>query len=208
MNSNMYIENLYKGVNVTDKDSFVDQTQLDSYIPVVDQDVSRLLSLMIRATNAKDILEIGTSIGYSTVSMANMIGEDGRIVTVDFDKTVAKEAFANFKRNSVDHKIELKIGDAKTVIPSLDQMFDIIFLDVDKRLYEPLLDCCIKKLKPNGMLIAEDTLFPVLDLDPKWHYLIEPIEVFNKAVLERTDIISTILPIGDGVTLITKLPTE
>lgn len=78
-------------------------------------------------------------------------------------------------------------------------------IQVDKRLYAPLLDDCVRLLRSDGILVAEDTLFPVLDLDPKWHDLIAPIETFNREILSHPDLKSTILPVGDGVTIAVKI---
>ena len=163
------------------------------------------LGILLKISGAKNILEIGTSIGYSTISMANVIkNTNGMIKTIEFDEIVAKQAKENFERLGVSDYIEVVIGDAKKVLPSLDEQFDLIFLDVDKRLYEPLLNDCVRLLSENGVLVAEDTLFPVLDLDEKWHYLINPIEKFNQAVIDYENLESTILPIGDGVTIAVK----
>ena len=178
---------------------------MKDFIPVVDQDVSRMLSLILRLTKAKKVLEIGTSIGYSTVSMAKILRQNnGTITTVEFDNRVASQAQENLIRAGVDDIIDIKIGDAKEVLPNLTETYDLIFLDVDKRLYKPLLKECIRLLKTGGVLMAEDTLFPVIDLDKKWHYLIPSIEAFNQAVVESKALESTILPIGDGLTIAIK----
>ena len=137
--------------------------------------------------------------------MATALKEwQGKVVTIEFDDQVARQAHLNFERAGVDTIIEQKTGDAREIMPQLSGEFDLIFLDVDKRLYAPLLTDCVRLLRRGGLLVAEDTLFPVLDLDPKWHYLIEPIETFNRLILEQPDLESTILPVGDGVTVALK----
>lgn len=96
------------------------------------------------------------------------------------------------------------MGDAKEIIPSLNGEFDMIFQDVDKRLYPVLFQDCLRLLKKGGILAAEDTLFPVLDLEDKWHNLIEPIKEFNNLVINCKELKSTLLPIGDGVVVALK----
>lgn len=203
---NQYIENLYKTSYGLNKDDYIHNTELQNFIPVVDQDVSRLLALILRLTNAKRVLEIGTSIGYSTVSMAHVLKrQNGSIVTVEYDDAVAKQAKKNFNNSGVQDTIDIKIGDAQKIIPLLNnEEFDVIFLDVDKKLYAPLLNDCIRLLKKGGVLIAEDTLFPVINLEDKWKYLIPYIQEFNEGVVINNKLQSTILPIGDGVTLAIK----
>jgi predicted O-methyltransferase YrrM len=202
---NKYIEDLYKDNEELNKKKFQAETRLQNFIPVIDDDVARLLKLIIGINRARNILEIGTSIGYSTTSMARIVKEfGGHITTIEFDKVVAKQAKENFTKAGVADIIDVKIGDAKEIVPTLNKKYDLIFQDVDKRLYPVLFDDCIKLLKTGGILIAEDTLFPVIDLAPKWHYLIPSINEFNKLVKNDNRLESTILPIGDGVTIALK----
>lgn len=200
-----YITNLYAAKEDLTRKQYADRTELKDFIPTVDDDVARLLKLLLRLIRAKRVLEIGTSIGYSTTMMATALKEwQGKVVTIEYDEQVARQARLNFERAGVDTIIEQKTGDAREIVPQLSGEFDLIFLDVDKRLYAPLLADCVRLLRCGGLLVAEDTLFPVLDLDPKWHYLIEPIEIFNRLVLEQPDLESTILPVGDGITVALK----
>ena len=150
-------------------------------------------------------MEIGTSIGYSTTSMAQIVKEyGGKITTIEYDEKVAAQAKLNFISAGVEDFIELKIGNAEKIIPDMEEKFDLIFQDVDKRLYPLLFDDCLRILKTGGLLIAEDTLFPVLDLDERWHCLIEPIEQFNELVVNCLKLDSTFLPIGDGLIVAVK----
>lgn len=203
--ANKYIANLYKNKADITKNQYHLSAELKNFIPVVDDDVARLLSLIIQLSHSKKILEIGTGIGYSTVSMAKVIKKyGGKIVTIEFDKPSAGQAEKNFEKAGVSDFIELKIGDARELISHMDREFDLIFQDADKRLYPELFVDCMRLLKPGGILIAEDTLFSVIDLDPKWSHLIAPIDEFNHLVVNSPDLESTILPIGDGVTLAIK----
>lgn len=179
---------------------------MKNFIPIIDDDVARLLSIIIQLSHTKKILEIGTGIGYSTVSMAKIIKEyGGKIITIEFDKPSANQAMRNFEKAGVSDFIELKIGDAQELISKIKGKFDLIFQDADKRLYPKLFVDCLRLLKTGGILIAEDTLFPVIDLDSKWSHLIAPINEFNHLVVNSPDLESTILPIGDGVTIAVKI---
>lgn len=200
-----YIENLYKNDNDMNRRAFIEGTELKDFIPVVDDDVARTLKLIINMLKPKKILEIGTSIGFSASSMAREVKEyGGRIITIEYDEKVAKQAEQNFKKQGLDNIVEIKVGDAKEIIPNLNGEFDMIFQDVDKRLYPVLFQECLRLLKKGGILAAEDTLFPVLDLDDKWHNLIEPIEQFNNLVVNCKELKSTLLPIGDGLIVAVK----
>ena len=202
---NKYINDLYQKQENDSQSRYISKTELKEFIPVVDEDVARLLKLLLKVTRAKRVLEIGTSIGYSTTSMAKVVKEfGGKIITIEYDHNVAEQAQKNFERAGVAEVIEIKVGDALQILPELKGEFDFIFQDVDKKLYSILFDDCLRLLKKGGLLVAEDTLFPVIDLDPKWHYLIPHIEKFNKLVVESSQLDSTILPIGDGVTIAQK----
>jgi Predicted O-methyltransferase len=195
-----YIRGLYEQHERLNRKNFIEQTRLKDFIPVVDDDVARFLKVTLRAVQPKRILEIGTSIGYSATSMALVAKEfGGTITTVEYDETVAEQARQNFIRAGIDSCVDLKIGDAREIIPSLTGPYDLIFLDVDKHLYPALFKDCVRLLRPGGVFLAEDTLFPVLDLEEKWHDLIEPIEEFNQLVTAEPELDSTLLPIGDGV---------
>jgi len=200
-----YIEELYQHRTPLSRQVYEALTELSDFIPVVDNDVARCLQLLLRITKAQRVLEIGTSIGYSTTMMAQVMRENGgRITTIEFDEKVVKQAQINFERAGVADLIKIQIGDARVLVPQLQGTFDFIFQDVDKHLYPELFNDCVRLLKQGGLLVAEDTLFPVIDLDPKWHHLIAPIEEFNHLVVDCSKLESTILPVGDGVTIAIK----
>jgi predicted O-methyltransferase YrrM len=202
---NEYINGLYRQQDQLSQAEFIAQTQLKDFIPVVDDDVARFLKLLIRITRPQRVLEIGTSIGYSTVCMAQMLREyGGRLTTLEYDPVVAAQARQNFIRTGVADWIDLRVGDACQIVPTLAGPYDLIFQDVDKRLYPLLFDDCLRLLRSGGILVAEDTLFPVLDLDEKWRELIAPIRQFNAMVVGSPALQSTLLPIGDGVIVAVK----
>jgi predicted O-methyltransferase YrrM len=201
-----YINALYETRGFS-REGYIEATELQEFGTIVDDDVSRMLYVLARLTHARRILEIGTSIGYSTVSIANAIkGYDGTIVTIERDQHVARQAMKNFERAGVAQNIEVTIGDAREIVPRIRERFDLIFQDVgDKELYPLLFDDCVRLLKPGGLLLAEDTLFPVMELDSKGTRFVAPIQKFNEMVADSSFLESTILPIGDGLTIAVKM---
>lgn len=201
-----YIEGLYREDDSIKRRCFIDKTGWKDFVPVVDDDVARFLRLMLQIKKPMKILEIGTSIGFSTTSMA-LIAKDygGTITTIEYDKIAYEQANTNFMKSGVDHVVDIIYGDAREIIPSFaDNSFDFIFQDVDKRLYPELLQECIRVLKAGGIFIADDTLFPVMTLDNKWKNQIEPINTFNHLVAGTVQLDSTLLPIGDGIMVSVK----
>lgn len=202
-----YINGLYKkkGVN---REEYIETTEIEKFGSVVDEDVSRALQVLFTLTRPQKVLEIGTSIGYSTVSMASIVKEyGGKITTVEYDENVAEQAVKNFKRLGVAEVIEVKTGDAQEIIPRIESdSFDAIFQDVgDKNLYPVLFDDCLRILKSGGLLFAEDTLFSVMDKFKKHHKeSVESINKFNEMVAGDSRLESTIFSIGDGLTVAIK----
>jgi predicted O-methyltransferase YrrM len=203
--ANTYISSLYGAEQPLLKEAFIRATELKNFTEVVDDDVARMMKLVILIHKPKRVLEIGTSIGFSTCSMASILKQiGGRITTLEYDPVVAAQAQRNFDRMGLADVIHLRVGDAAEIIPTLDKGYDLIFQDADKRLYPRLLDACLDLLNPGGILMAEDTLFPVMDLDPGYHDLIEPIDRFNHLVSEKQGVLSTLLPLGDGLSIAVK----
>jgi len=207
-----YIDTLYENDEASKK-NYIEMTELIKFGTVVDSDVSRMMQLLIRLVRPQRILEIGTSIGYSTVSMANIAKEyGGKITTIEYNEQSANQAISNFKHAGVAELIEIIIGDAKEIIPTLKESFDLIFQDVgDKTLYPVLLNNLVTLLKPGGVFLAEDSLLPARDMNVskyedfdqvKW---IESLEEFNKLIAHCLYLSSTILPIGDGLTIGIKI---
>ena len=202
-----YINQLYekRGIN---REEYIESTELEKFGSVVDEDVSRALQVLLRIIRPQRVLEIGTSIGYSTVSMASIVKEyGGKITTVEYDEHVAEHAVNNFRRLGVLENIDVKIGDAQEIIPKMEsEKFDVIFQDVgDKKLYPLLFDDCVRVLKSGGLLLAEDTLFPVMDRFKQDHNdLVVSIDEFNRMVANNPHLESTLLSIGDGLTVAIK----
>lgn len=201
-----YIEDLYNVKGSLKRKKFVNKTGWKDFVPVVDDDAARFLQLILQMKKPKRILEIGTSIGFSATSMALTAREyGGAITTIEFDKTAAEQAKRNFVSSGVDDTIQIEFGDARQIVPSFsDDSFDFIFQDVDKRLYPDLLKDCIRILSSGGVFIADDALFPVMELDIKWEGLVEPMREFNRLVAAASDLESTLLPIGDGMIVAVK----
>ncbi|QAT48308.1 O-methyltransferase [Caproiciproducens sp. NJN-50] len=196
-----FIESLYRRKETLTKDEFVRLTEWKDFIPVVDDDVARFLRLVLAMKKPKRILEIGTSIGYSATNMALAAREyGGRIITLENDPKAAAQARENFRRAGVDSVAAVREGDALYLLPALGSgSFDLVFQDADKRLYSRLLPECIRVLAPGGIFLADDALFPAMDLDEKWQDLVAPMEKFDRQVAASPELVSTLLPIGDGL---------
>jgi predicted O-methyltransferase YrrM len=196
-----YIENLYGSKTVLKKKEFVSQTGWMDFIPVVDDDAARFLQIILHLKKPQKILEIGTSLGFSTTSMALTAQHyGGSITTIEYNAEVVEQARKNFYRAGVDETIHLLQGDAIKIVADFpDASFDMIFQDVDKRLYPVMLSDCIRILKSGGVLIGDDALFPVMALEMKWEDQVAPMQEFNTQVATSQQLESTLIPVGDGM---------
>jgi predicted O-methyltransferase YrrM len=199
-----YIESLYAQSDLTIK-QYSKETELKDFGPVVDNDVARMLQVLIMMKRPQKILEIGTSIGFSTVMMAKAAKPyGGKIVTVEIDAKVAAQAQKNFERLGLGEQIEIVVGDARSIMPNISAEFDLIFQDVgNKYLYAEMLNDYVRLLKTGSVLLAEDTLYPA-DIDSQtggWAKACASLGEFNKQIVACPEFESTLLPIGDGLTV-------
>jgi predicted O-methyltransferase YrrM len=129
-------------------------------IPIVGPLVGELLFLLVRATRARRILELGTATGYSGVYLARACEPlNGHLVTVENNATMAARARNNFRKAGLEERIEIRVGDALAEMAQMKAKFDLIFMDIDKGDYLHALPYCGKLLKKNGLLVADNVGF-------------------------------------------------
>jgi predicted O-methyltransferase YrrM len=165
----------------------------------------RLLSMISKMINPERILEIGTFTGYATLCLAEGLREKGRIYTIDINVELEDMVRSNFKRSDLDSKIMYQIGDAKEIIPTLNETFDLVFIDADKKNNATYYDMIIDKVRSGGLILVDNVLWSgkVLDegvSDQKTSF----ISKFNEMVSSDKRVEKLILPVRDGLFLIRK----
>jgi caffeoyl-CoA O-methyltransferase len=175
-------------------------------IPIVGPAVGRVLHQLALLGSAKQIFEMGSAIGYSTIWWARAVGENGRVIYTDGDRKNAEEARGYFDRAQVANRIIIKIGDALELLSEQTTQFDIIFCDVDKEDYPRALRVALPRLRKGGLLVADNVLWSGKVAQEK------PTEASTKAILEfnrllygSSELFTTILPIRDGLAVALKL---
>ena len=167
----------------------------------------RVLAMFCHMIQPKTVLEIGTFTGYSAISMAEGMPEDGVLHTIDYDDEL--ESFLNdvFAKSEQGHKIKLHIGDALTEIAKMNDIFDLVFIDADKEEYQAYYEAVLPKVRKGGYLLVDNTLWDgkvLKPVDPKDKETIA-IMKFNEFIAKDTRIEKVLLPIRDGLTLIRKI---
>nr|WP_321354715.1 O-methyltransferase [uncultured Draconibacterium sp.] len=166
----------------------------------------QVLTMLAKMIRPKTILELGTFTGYSAICLAKGLPEDGKLVTIEVDDELEMLAAKYFEKAGVAHLIEQKIGAATELIPSLDQSFDLVFIDADKREYVEYYQLLIDKMQPGAYLIADNTLWSGKVLDKPRHDDRQTIGIleFNKLIKNDECVEKVILPLRDGMTVIRK----
>ncbi|MDQ3869875.1 MAG: tRNA (adenine(22)-N(1))-methyltransferase TrmK [Thermoproteota archaeon] len=128
------------------------------FVPSVGPIKGRIISDVIRKYKAKNILEIGTLHGYSAILMAAALPSDGKVVTIELDKSIADIARKNIADAELSYKIDVRVGNALEVISNLDLEFDLLFLDAAKNEYLKYLKLAEKKSLKEGAIIVADNV--------------------------------------------------
>ena len=168
---------------------------------------AQFLHLMIKTLNIKNILEIGTFTGLSTLSMALALPENGKIITLDKNKKTNMIAVNFFKKAKQDHKIKTII---KPAIESLneikDQIFDLIFIDADKMNYKKYYENSLNLLNQGGLIIIDNVLWygEVVNKNNDDKFTLN-IKDFNNYIAKDKRVEKLIVPLGDGMTICRKI---
>lgn len=162
-----------------------------------------MVSFMVRPLRA---LDIGTFTGYSALCLAKGLQKEGQLHTIELRETDASVAQAFFDQSFFSEKIILHIGDALKIVGELEETWDLIFIDADKENYINYFNLVLPKLRQNGIILADNTLFhgQVLEKEIKGKSA-KAIQAFNEFLLTRKDIEVMMLPLRDGLSLIRKL---
>jgi caffeoyl-CoA O-methyltransferase len=164
-----------------------------------------LLRLLIQVSGARRVLEIGTFTGYSALTMAEALPNDGRITTCEVNPEHARIAQSFFDRSAHGAKIEIRQGAALATIGALapNARFDFVFLDADKENYVRYFEAVVPLLRPAGLLVADNTLWSGRVLDPK-EKNDRAIATFNERVASDSRVSRVMLSVRDGVTVARK----
>jgi predicted O-methyltransferase YrrM len=167
----------------------------------------RVLSIISKMIAPKNILEIGTYTGYSALCMAEGLKKDGKLITIDKNEELENRVSSYFNESSFGHQIQLMVGDANEIIPTLELNFDLIFIDADKTNYLNYYNLVVENLKSGAFIIADNVLWSgkvVLDnevMDEDTLALLE----FNDIIQKDNRVENVLFPIRDGLMIIRKI---
>ncbi|MCL7752571.1 O-methyltransferase [Polaribacter sp. Z022] len=163
----------------------------------------RVLSIITKLIQPKNILEIGTYTGYSALCLAEGLHPKGKIFTIDKNEELETLQNKYFEKSSYRNQIEQFVGNALEIIPTINEKFDLVFIDADKSNYINYFHLIIDKMNPGGIILSDNVLWSgkiVEELNPKdkdTKVLLE----YNKLLNEDARLETVLLPIRDGLTI-------
>lgn len=166
----------------------------------------QLLAMISRMIRPKFILELGTFTGYSAICLSKGLQAEGKIVTIEIDDELESLAAKYFKKAGIQGQVEQRIGSALEIIPTLNEKFDLVFIDADKREYVEYYNLLIDRLESGAFIIADNTLWSgkVLDKPRVDDFQTHGILAFNTLIKNDNRVEKVLLPLRDGMTLIRK----
>jgi len=166
----------------------------------------KFLKMICQMHQPKRVLEIGTFTGYSAICMAQGISNDAKIHTIDINDEIEGFTRKFIDKSGESNKIEFHIGEALKIIPEIDENFDLVFIDADKRQYIDYYEAILPKLNKGGFILADDVLWDgkvIENIDKNDKQTIGIIE-FNKHIQEDNRVENLLLPIRHGLMMIRK----
>ena len=180
-------------------------------IPIIGPVEGQFLYTLALAARAKDILDVGTAIGYSALWLGLAARENGgRLVTIEKDDSRASWAEAYFRQAEMSDVCAARRGDALVVMNGMEESFDLVFLDILTQFDRAdtalrMLDLCIRRMRPGGLLLSDNALRSGSVLDPRNTVpSTQGISAFNRAITTHPRLTTTIIPLRDGLSISVK----
>lgn len=180
-------------------------------IPIIPHETAVFLNMIVGMLKPQRILEIGTAIGFSGSMMAQHLGEEGHLTTIDRFEIMIERAKNNFEKMGLSDKVTLLEGDAANILPTLDETFDLIFMDSAKAKYYEFLPHCMRVLEEGGMLIIDDVfqggtiLEDEKEIPRRVRKIHRRLNLLMDTVLNHPSLETSLVPLGDGLLMIKKI---
>jgi caffeoyl-CoA O-methyltransferase len=165
----------------------------------------RVLSMISHMIRPLNILEIGTYTGYSAVCLAEGLREGGKLITIDINDELEERVRKYFDQARITERVSFLIGNALEIIPTLNERFDLVFIDADKENYSRYFDLVIDRVNLNGFILADNVLWSGKVLNPNSDKDTRAIHEFNRRIHDDTRVENVLVPIRDGIMVARKI---
>ena len=183
----------------------IKQKALEEHIPIIMDETLEVIEKYLEENKPKRILEIGTAVGYSAICFTQILDEDGVIDTIERDAERVKEARENIKKAEVEDKINIYEGDAVEILPTLDNKYDVVFIDAAKGKYPFFLKEALRMINKNGIIFADNILYKGYVMSDynkhKQRTAVRNLREYIKEVSENPNLETEILEVGDGLAI-------
>ena len=166
----------------------------------------RFLSLISKLVGPRRILEVGTYTGYSALCMAEGLAPDGRLMTMDVNAELETRLRGYFADSPFAAQLDFRVGDARELIPQLDETWDLVFLDADKENYLTYYEMVVDRVRPGGLILADNVLWSGKVADPSVSdHETDALRAYNAHVAADPRVEHQLLPFRDGIMVARKL---
>ena len=181
----------------------IKEKALENHVPIIMDDTLEVVDKILKEINPTRILEIGTAVGYSAMCFSEYLQPDGKIDTIERDIERVAEARINIMKVGVEHQINIYEGDAVEILPTLNERYDMVFIDAAKGKYPFFLKEALRMIKPNGVILADNILYKGYVMSDynkhKQRTAVRNLREYVKEVTENPNIETQILEVGDGL---------
>ena len=178
---------------------------LERHIPIIMDDTLEVIDKYLTEKRPEKILEIGTAVGYSAMCFSQFLDEDGKIDTIERDTERVTEARENIKKVGVSEKINIIEGDAVEILPTMDEKYDVVFIDAAKGKYPFFLEHALRMLKDDGIIFADNILYKGYVMSDynkhKQRTAVRNLREYIKEISENPNLETEILEVGDGLAI-------
>ena len=183
----------------------IKQKALQEHIPIIMDDTLEVVNKILTEVKPKRILEIGTAVGYSAICFSEYLQPGGKIDTIERDEERIVEAKENIKKVEVEDKINIYFGDAVEILPTLNEKYDVVFIDAAKGKYPFFLKEALRMINENGVILADNILYKGYVMSDynkhKQRTAVRNLREYIKEVTENPNIETEILEVGDGLAI-------
>ena len=183
----------------------IKEKALEDHIPIIMDDTLEVIEDYLKEKNVDRILEIGTAVGYSAICFTKVLSEEGIIDTIERDEERVKQAKINIEKAEVEDKINIYEGDAVEILPTLNEKYDVVFIDAAKGKYPFFLKEALRMIKENGVIFADNILYKGYVMSDynkhKQRTAVRNLREYIKEVSENPNLDTEILEVGDGLAI-------
>ena len=187
----------------------IKEKALQDHVPIIMDDTLEVIKKELLHNKPSKILEIGTAVGYSAICFSEFLQESGTIDTIEREETRVAEARENIKKAEVEDKINILQGDAVEILPTLNDTYDVVFIDASKGKYPFFLKEALRMLAPNGIIFADNVLYKGYVLSDynkhKQRTAVRNLREFLAELQNNPELEVQILEVGDGLAIAKRI---